>query len=345
MEVIYGWTHTAFPIEDESRVGEARRFAARAVADWDWSEDDAGRLAIIITELGTNLRRHAKHGRLLIAARADVAEVEVVSIDDGPGMGDLSLSMQDGHSSGSTPGTGLGGVSRLSNDFDIYSAVPAGTVCVARVRAGRNTNRSDASPGATIRAICLPAPGESVCGDGWAAAIDKQHVNLTVADGLGHGPEAAKASNAAIDAFARSPFADVRDIVQKTHVALQATRGAALCVATIDMAKRALVYVGAGNIAGRVLSGVYDKSIATQHGTAGAQIRKPEIACVDLPDHALVVFHSDGIESRWKPDLIKPLLRRDPVLIAAVLLRDHSRNRDDATVVVIRLTQLVNHNA
>ena len=344
MEVTYGWTHTAFPIEDESRIGEARRFAARAVADWTWSEDDAGRLAIIITELGTNLRRHAKNGRLLIAARADMGEVEVVSIDEGPGMGDLTLSMRDGHSSGSTPGTGLGAVSRLSNDFDIHSAVPAGTVSVARVRAGRRAGADDL-PAATIRAICLPVQGESVCGDGWAAATDGRKVVLTVADGLGHGPEAAKAATAAVNAFVASAGADLRDMVQKLHIALQSTRGAALCVASIDTASRTLAYVGAGNIAGRVLSGVYDKSLVTQHGTAGAQIRKPETASMDLPDHALVLFHSDGIESRWKPDVLKPLLRRDPTLIAAVLLRDHSRRRDDATVVVIRLTQLGNQNA
>jgi len=66
------------------------------------------------------------------------------------------------------------------------------------------------------------------------------------------------------------------------------------------------------------------------------RIRKPELASLELPDHALVVLHSDGIETRWTVDRIRPLLQRDPTLVAAVLLRDHTRRRDDATVVVIR---------
>jgi hypothetical protein len=49
-----------------------------------------------------------------------------------------------------------------------------------------------------------------------------------------------------------------------------------------------------------------------------------------------VVVHSDGLESRWTPRRLMPVLGRDPMLAAALLLRDHSRGRDDATVVVLR---------
>jgi hypothetical protein len=87
---------------------------------------------------------------------------------------------------------------------------------------------------------------------------------------------------------------------------------------------------------GRVLSGVFDKSLVTQHGTAGLQIRKPETTSLELPAHALVVLHSDGIETRWSVDAHPPPAAKDPTLVAAVLLRDHTRHRDDATVVVIR---------
>jgi serine/threonine protein phosphatase PrpC len=50
----------------------------------------------------------------------------------------------------------------------------------------------------------------------------------------------------------------------------------------------------------------------------------------------VTVIYSDGIESRWSQDAIRALLQKDPTLMAAVLLRDHTRHRDDATVVVIR---------
>ncbi len=333
-------------MDDASRVGEARRHAAQAASDMGWGEVDAGRLALVVTELGTNLVRHAKNGQLLIAARprtgtaGEAGEIEMISIDEGPGISDIALAMRDGHSSSTTPGTGLGAVRRLASDFDIHSSVPHGTVSVARVRpSAALATPTEAAPALQIGAIRLPAPHESVCGDAWATATHGPQGTQTtflVADGLGHGPEAAKASQAAIDAFATAPDADLRDTVQRVHRELQTTRGAAMCALRIDTESATVTYTGAGNIVGRVVSGVFDKSVVTQHGTAGMQIRKPEITSLELPPHALVVLHSDGIETRWSLERIRPLLQRDPTLVAAVLLRDHTRHRDDATIVVIR---------
>ncbi len=336
--MIAGWTHKAFPIDDASRIGEARRHAAQAVAAMAWNEVDAGRVALVVTELGTNLLRHARKGRLLIAARPQMHEVEVLSIDEGPGIANLALSMQDGHSSGSTPGTGLGAVRRLASEFDIHSSVPEGTVCVARVREarGRGAGETPGSQRLQIGAVCLPAPFESVSGDAWAASDAGDSFNVMLVDGLGHGPEANKAAQAATEAFAEAPGREVCAAVQQLHQRLQTTRGGAVCMLSLDTEGERIVWSGAGNIVGRVLSGIFDKTLVTQHGTAGMQIRKPELATMELPPHALVVLHSDGIETRWRAERIRPLLRKDPTLVAAVLLRDHTRHRDDATVVVLR---------
>lgn len=332
MEVVTGWTHKAFPVDDPSRVGEARRHAAQLAMELGFSEVDAGRLALVVTELGTNLHRHAVKGRLLIAARPAFGDVEVLAVDAGPGIPDLAHAMRDGQSSGSTPGTGMGAIRRLADDFDLHSSVPDGTVCLARVR----MPRAGAAPAAVmLGAIRLPAPGENVCGDAWAACIEGTLVRLLVADGLGHGPEAAKASQAATAAFLTGP-PDPREALQNVHLALQTTRGAAVCVMALDTRLGTLAYSGAGNIAGRLLSGVFDKSIITQHGTAGIQIRRPEATSVDLPPHALLIAHSDGLETRWKGERLLPVLRSDPGLVAALLWRDHTRHRDDATVVVLR---------
>lgn len=333
-----GWTHTVFPIDDASRIGEARRFAASAVHGLDWSDLDTGRLAIVVTELGTNLLRHARAGRLLIAARPGTAEVEVIAIDEGPGIPDLRLAMRDGHSSGSTPGTGLGAVRRLSDDFDLHSTVPDGTVCVARVRRRAAPGTVPSAPATTVQfgAVCVCAPGESVCGDGWAVASDGHRTTVLLADGLGHGPEAAVASRAAVQVFAARPFALPEALLDDAHTALQTTRGAALCCVELDTAAARLQVSGAGNVMTRVVSGVADRTVVTQHGTVGLQMRRVQPAASVLPPYALVVVHSDGIASRWPADRIRPLLERDPTLVAAVLVRDHTRHRDDACVVVLR---------
>ena len=88
-------------IEDDSQVGEGRRVAASFSGMAALPEADAGRLAIIVNELGTNLLKHAGGGSLLLRElRAETRSgVEVLSIDRGPGM-DLSRALQDGHVEG-----------------------------------------------------------------------------------------------------------------------------------------------------------------------------------------------------------------------------------------------------
>lgn len=332
--MILGSFHAAFPMGDASRVGQARRHAAQLAADCGFDEVEGGRLALVVTELGTNLVRHARNGRLLLSACPARREVEVLAIDEGPGIPDIHRSMDDGFSTGGTPGTGLGAVRRLSQHFDLHSSVPQGTVVLARVR-------SAAAPAPAPGAVCsgavsLAAPGERVCGDAWAFAIQGQQAAMIVADGLGHGPDAAEAAQAAIDAFAEDPLAEPRQLLQRTHGRLRGTRGAAVMVLVADAGTDTIRSAGAGNVVARVVSGVSDRTILSQHGTAGVTIRTPEEARTAWPAHALLVVCSDGIETRWKPEILAPVLGRDPTIAAAVLARDHCRGRDDATVAVLR---------
>jgi hypothetical protein len=124
--------------------------------------------------------------------------------------------------------------------------------------------------------------------------------------------------------------------LQQAHGEMRSTRGAAVCSLALDAAAGKLHGAGAGNIATRIVSGVSDRTMLSQHGTVGIQMRSLQEVAMEWPAHAMVVVHSDGIETRWPPQLIAPLLGRDPALAAAVLLRDHCRGRDDATVVVAR---------
>jgi anti-sigma regulatory factor (Ser/Thr protein kinase) len=333
VEIISGTLHAVFPMGDASRVGEARRHAAYLAAECALDDVDAGRLALVVTELATNLVRHAREGRLWLSARVARHEVEVIAVDDGPGIPDVERSLGDGFSTGGTPGTGLGAVRRLAQFFDLHSSVPGGTVIVARVRAG-----GVPAPQGTccVGAVSFAAPGEQVCGDGWAFALDGDRTALLMVDGLGHGPDAAEAAAVAIEAFKLDPFAAPRDVVARTHQALRRTRGAAMMALQADVGTDTVRSSGAGNIVARLVSGVSDRTLLSQHGTAGITIRTPEETSTPWPPHALLVAFSDGIETRWKAETIMPVLGRDPTLAAALLARDHCRGRDDATVAVLR---------
>lgn len=320
---------------DASRVGEVRRHASQAGVSLGWNETDCGRLAIITTELATNLMRHAVGGQMWIAVRDAFEDVEIIAVDRGPGIASIAESMQDGTSSAAgSAGTGLGAISRMADDFDVAST-QEGTICVARVRregaACHDLSRA-------LGAVCLAVVPEMVSGDAWAVVQRGTDTSAIVADGLGHGPLAAQAAQAAIDTFVESPFQALVPLLQAAHMALQGTRGAA--VLAMQLQASALQYCGAGNVAGRLFSGVFDQTLIGQHGTVGVQLGKPVATSQDRPAYAVVALHTDGIASRWKTQDHTALLQRDPVLLAASILWNNTRGRDDATVVILKPQEL-----
>ena len=333
--MILGRPHRSFPMGDASRVGEARRFATQFARECGFDETEAGRVALVVTELGNNLVRHARHGRLLLTGRPEHRQLEIVSIDDGPGIADIRRCLGDGFSTGGTPGTGLGAVQRLAHSFDIHSEMPHGTVIVARLQAGEAAV-ADRDAALWAGAISVPAPGESACGDAWAVVMEGPRAAVLVADGLGHGPDAARAADEAVRIFSLEPWAAPREQLARLHAGLRGTRGAALTVLRADSEAGTVRSAGAGNVLARLVSGTSDRTVLGQHGTAGVQIRSPEEVTTPWPAHALLVVHSDGIESRWQPELLRPVLGRDPVLAAALLVRQHCRGRDDTTALVLR---------
>src|SRR5262249_48397522 len=146
-----------------------------------------------------------------------------------------------------------------------------GTVIVARVTSDSRSSSPRPADAAVepieIAGVCTAAPGEHVSGDAWAALQQGSRGSLMVADGLGHGPEAAKAADAATALLEARPDDDLTQLLGRTHDALQGTRGAAVALLRCDSERGEIWYCGAGNIVGRMLSGTEDKSLMTQHGT------------------------------------------------------------------------------
>jgi anti-sigma regulatory factor (Ser/Thr protein kinase) len=326
-----------FRITEPSQVGEARRAAQRLAGDSGFDELACGRIGIVATELGTNLARHAQDGRLLIGCRPEEegCRFEILSIDRGPGMSDVGRCLHDGYSTAAGPGTGLGAVKRLSSDFSVYSMPGKGSVILSRLRAPSTRDAGMRAARIAWAGITLAAPGEHVSGDAWELRLAEGRAVVIVADGLGHGPMAAEASEAGIAAF-RAASGAPSVVLQRAHETMRHTRGAAMAIAELDVDAGGLVFAGAGNISGRLVSGVADRTLLSQHGTLGVQIRHLQDMRYAWPDHALVVLHSDGITTRWTLADDGGLLQCDPAVVAAWLLRDHVRGRDDATVVVLK---------
>ena len=331
--------HHAFDVQESSQVGEARRRSVLLARRLDFDEETCGRLALVVTELGTNLVRHAQRGRLLVAARDGAAgeAIEVIALDSGPGMPDIDHCLRDGVSSSTTPGTGFGAVRRLADEFAAFSSAPGGTVVLARIAQRRGAARKRLSERYAHGAVSVPAAGETQCGDAWAIVQQAGRASVLVVDGLGHGPDAETAAQACVAVFGAAPFDAPSAILARAHVDMRATRGASAAVARLDADAREVTFCGVGNIAGRLTSGLGDRSFLCQHGTLGLQLTPLQDVTVAWPDHALLVMHSDGLAGRWDLRKTPGLLQCDPAIIAAWLIRDHIRGRDDATVIVVRV--------
>ncbi|VCU68024.1 Serine/threonine-protein kinase RsbT [Pigmentiphaga humi] len=328
--------HAVFPVTDASRVGEARRWAvAEAVAQ---GADDvlAGQVALVVTELGSNLVKHARQGRLLMGL-ADLGGgicLDILSMDEGPGISDAAACVRDGYSTAGTLGGGLGAIRRLAHVFDLHSSAAEGTIVFARFHISGTPTAGFIAAG-----LCVAAPGERVSGDGWRVLADGRGVRAVLADGLGHGIEAAKASDAALDCFAEQAWSGPASYLTRAHAALRTTRGAAAAALDADAGSREVRYASIGNVTARFVSGLYDKSLVSQNGTVGLQIRTVAEQRAAWPPHAVLVLYSDGITSRWTLDGQPDILHHHPAIIAAFILRGYTRGRDDTTLIVIRLQE------
>ncbi len=99
--------------------------------------------------------------------------------------------------------------------------------------------------------LTRPITGEQVSGDGYAVRPCEGRHQVLVCDGLGHGPLAAAAAEAAVSAFRVRPGRPPAGVVRAPAPRdVSHTRGAALAVAELDPAAGLLHYAGLGNIAG-----------------------------------------------------------------------------------------------
>ena len=325
------------PVTDSSHVSTARRavidFARRA----DIPDAQAEKAALIATELGTNLVKHATGGELLLQAvrhEADLRALHLIAVDRGPGMSNLRECLNDGYSTAGSPGTGLGAIRRLSDDFDVYSQPGRGTVVWSRLW----SRSPPPMPGVTmdIGSVSRPKRGEEVCGDHWSVIDQQGRWQFLVADGLGHGPQASEASMQASRIFDNARNRELPELLNAIHAGLRSTRGAAVSIADIEAGRQLIRYVGVGNVAGEVVSSSGMRSMVSLNGTAGVEVRKISEFTYPWPEDAVLVLHSDGLSSRWNIDHYPGLVSRHPTVIAGVLYRDHDRGHDDVTVVAVK---------
>jgi hypothetical protein len=287
------------------------------------------RVSLAAAELASNLVKHAGHG--LFGVMETPGGLDLYAVDSGPGIGRISDSMRDGFSTTGTLGGGLGAVRRAADFFDAYSVSGLGTAVLARWR-------SEPVTGPRIGAALFTAPGETDCGDMWTAVRSENACTIALSDGLGHGERAAEASRGAIETVLRSAERGPRRILETMHTRIAHTRGATVAVAEIRPAEGKVQFGGVGNIACRLYAAPSEHAtrLVSRPGIVGAPgAQRARENTVPWSSRSWLVMHSDGVSDRWTASSWPGLFDHDPAIVAAWVLGQCGRGRDDACVVAV----------
>ncbi len=324
-------------ITDATHAAEARRQAAGYGEKAKLGDREQGALAVAVTEIATNVLKHAGSGLVVLESvrRNGDRGVRVLGLDKGPGIRDVTAALQDGYSTAGTAGNGLGAVRRLAHHFDIYTAPALGTAILAEFWPKEQDGHEYSYP-LDVGVLSIPFKGEEVCGDGWGATASRDSMRFMVVDGLGHGEFAAEGAREAEKVFAGSSQDSLTKILQDSHNTLKKTRGAAMAVASLHLERNVLSFAGIGNIGASIVTPSSSRGMVSHHGIVGHQMSRIQEFTFPWSSDSTLVMHSDGLKTTWNLGQYPGIWSKHPALIAGVLYRDFTRDRDDVTILVAK---------
>jgi anti-sigma regulatory factor (Ser/Thr protein kinase) len=332
-------SHTSFNANDRSYLAILKKEIHKLVVLAGFDQKKVDEIDIIVSELGSNLIKHASGGEILagILPVGQNIALELIGIDNGPGIPDPLRMMQDGMSTTHTLGHGLGSIRRFSDDFELYSQRDWGTIVLSRIfiKTGRE-KKTPPRPFLSLRSLVIAKPGELVSGDGFYSVTGEDGtVKLLAADGLGHGLEASNAVAKAMTAFNAFKSESPAEIVRYLHTALKKTRGIVGTVILFDPVRKIWKLCGVGNIATRLNGFQQAKGYLSYNGIIGLNIphtlNDQELSQDDFQQ---IILCSDGIKSRWEQVKLQDVHRQDLIVQAAALYKDFARKTDDMSITI-----------
>ena len=183
-----------------------------------------------------------------------------------------------------------------------------------------------------IAAAQRPHEGESVCGDAYAVSPCAGGTFVALADGLGHGPEAAEAARLFCDHVRGAREPSPAQVMRGAHQLLQRTRGVAAGLLYLDPLHGRLAYASVGNIELTAVSHEPMRPVGAP-GIVGKHLRRITPYQYRTRGGDVVMLFSDGISSHCE---LAPYLHLGAQEIADTILARHGKLHDDATCVVVR---------
>jgi len=183
-----------------------------------------------------------------------------------------------------------------------------------------------------------PLAGEDQSGDSYVIKTLGDKVLAAAIDGLGHGSEAAEAARIAAMTLTNHASEDIISLVKICHETLTKTRGVVLSVASIDLAKNTMTWLGVGNVVGLLMRAdpaavPSHESLMQRGGVVGYQMPSLRATTVEIKKRDTLIFTTDGIRSGFDRGVNR---RSSPQRIADAVIANFNRKTDDALVLVVR---------
>jgi anti-sigma regulatory factor (Ser/Thr protein kinase)/serine/threonine protein phosphatase PrpC len=294
-------------------------------------------VALVVSELASNLVRHAGGGMLEMTAveAGNRKGIQIEAIDRGPGIKDIELALTDGFSTAGGLGNGLGTVNRLVDQLEFERGTEMGlrVVCQrwVRPRSGQPAARRLNCGAATRPRRMATENGDAIVIRQWA-----DQALLGVIDGLGHGPLAMRAAQAARTYVEHHFDQPLRDVFRGVSRACRATRGVVMSLARFDLERQQVAVAGVGNVEVRLLGASTRPHFVIRRGILGVQSPEPLIIEHTWEPAAILILYSDGVQGRGHWQEYATLAAEPPARIARRLLMELGKTEDDATVLVAK---------
>jgi phosphoserine phosphatase RsbX len=181
-----------------------------------------------------------------------------------------------------------------------------------------------------------PLNGQIESGDLHVVAPFDGGTLVAAIDGLGHGPEAARASRVAAGVVAAHPSETLTRLVEWCHEALLKTRGAVMTLASFRSRTAELTWMGIGNVEGVLLRADATRAsdaAPLRGGVVGFRMPAFRATTVSLSFGDTLVLATDGIKSGFARGRTAAA---SPAQLSEAILADHGRSTDDAMVLVAR---------
>lgn len=332
-------THISFAANDRSYFSLIKKEIHRVATEAGMNATRINALDLIVAEMTSNLFKYSDDGEILLGVfnNGGSPYIELISIDNGPGMINPTRMMQDGVSTSNTLGHGLGSMKRLSDTFELYSQIGWGTIVLSRVY--NEPEKAKVKNKVVMRPIVVAKPGETKSGDGFVYKKTDKYIKMMLADGLGHGPEANKAINEAAGAFKVFPDYSPTETLRFIHSSIKKTRGAVINIVGYDFDQKIWSSAGIGNIAARMVgpAGSF-RNHMSYNGIVGHNIPNTmNDQQYPADQYNQVLLCSDGIKTRIDFAKYPLMYKYDQTILAAAIYKDHARRNDDMSVVLAKL--------